>query len=55
MEVGLEEDNSSSNDNIFIKYPDSCKTTIIAVDALNDKVVGIFPGIDFFDYVQLNK
>ncbi|KAL4507071.1 hypothetical protein ABPG72_001864 [Tetrahymena utriculariae] len=53
-DLGVKELVNNEQSHIFLQYPDTCSTTIIALDTSNgDYVCGIFPGIDFCNYTQL--
>ncbi|KAL4460465.1 hypothetical protein ABPG74_000216 [Tetrahymena malaccensis] len=53
-DLGINEQVNNGQSHIFLQYPDTCSTTIIALDtSKEDYVCGIFPGIDFCNYTQL--
>ncbi|EAS06870.1 hypothetical protein TTHERM_00725890 (macronuclear) [Tetrahymena thermophila SB210] len=53
-DLGVNELANYDQSHIFLQYPDTCSTTIIALDTSKDDLVcGIFPGIDYCNYTQL--
>ncbi|KAL4426438.1 hypothetical protein ABPG74_012939 [Tetrahymena malaccensis] len=53
-DLGIISRQNNDQSHLFQQYPDTCSSTIIALDkSKGDFVCGIFPGIDFCDYTQL--
>ncbi|EAS06869.2 transmembrane protein, putative (macronuclear) [Tetrahymena thermophila SB210] len=54
FDLGVNYPSQNDQTHFFYQYPDTFSTTIIALDtSKEDLVCGIFPGIDFCNYIQL--